>query len=217
MRAIVIGGTGAVGGALVRELAASTAWDGVTVIVRRPAAFDERVNVAVVDYANLERETARLAASYDAAFCTMGIGQPRKVSLDEFRRVDVEYVGAFARGAAKAGVKHCTLLSAIGTAPNSRITYARVKAESEQAVIDAGFERVSLFRPSVLVTKEIRYGLQDRVTQLFFPMIAPLLPRRYHQIRVEDLARAMRLNAERGGMRGVEVLDYGEFSALLAT
>ena len=45
----------------------------------------------------------------------------------------------------------------------------------------------SLFRPSLLVTREIRYGLQDRITQRVFPIVAGLLPRRYHQVRVEVL------------------------------
>ena len=78
----------------------------------------------------------------------------------------------------------------------------------------SGITRVSLFRPSLLVTREIRYGLQDRITQALFPLVAPLLPKRYHQIRVEDLARAMRTNAERPGPPGVEVLDYGAFQCI---
>jgi hypothetical protein len=46
-------------------------------------------------------------------------------------------------------------------------------------------------------------------------LISPLLPGRFHQIRVEDLARAMRLNAERTGPDGVEILEYPDFVALL--
>jgi hypothetical protein len=56
----------------------------------------------------------------------------------------------------------------------------------------------------MLVTREIRDGLQDRLAQALFPLVAPLLPKRYHQIRVEDLAHAMRTNAERPGQPGVE-------------
>jgi hypothetical protein len=56
-----------------------------------------------------------------------------------------------------------------------------------------------------------RYGLQDRIAQALVPIVAPLLPKRYHQIRVEDLARAMPANAERPGPAGMEVLEYGAF------
>ncbi len=91
----------------------------------------------------------------------------------------------------------------------------RTKGAAEQAVESAGIHRTSLFRPSLLVTPNIRYGLQDRVTQRVFPLIQPLLPARYHAIRVEDLARAMRINAERPGTPGVEILHYPQFVRLL--
>jgi uncharacterized protein YbjT (DUF2867 family) len=89
-----------------------------------------------------------------------------------------------------------------------------VKGEAEDAVRAAGFARTSFFRPSLLVTRDIRYGLQDRLTQALFPIVSPILPSRFHQIRIEDLARAMRSNAERGGS-GEETLYYADVIRLL--
>ena len=221
-RAVVIGGTGAVGSALVRELLASPRCVGVTALVRRAAhGFDDapgrdKLRLDVVDLSDLERATATLAAGCTAAFCTMGVGQPRKVPREEFRRVDVEYAGAFARGAAAAGVNRIALLSSVGANVGSRNPYLRVKGDAEAAVAASGIARVRLFRPSLLVTRQIRYGLQDRLSQLLVPLLAPLAPARYHQIRVEDLARAMRLDAERDVPPGTEVLMYPEFVRLLA-
>lgn len=220
-RAVVIGATGAVGSALVRELLGAAGCSRVLAIVRRPvASFDQlqgrdKLQLEVVDLGELERLTHQLSQGYDAAFCTMGVGQPRKVPFEEFRRVDVEYAGAFARGAAAAGVRHISLLSSVGADPGSRTRYLRVKAEAENAVRESGIPRVSLFRPSLLVTRQIRYGLQDRLTQTLYPLLSPLLPSRYHQIRVEALAAAMRLNAERPSDDPVEVLYYEDCQALL--
>ena len=219
--ATVIGATGAVGGALVRELLASAACTRVVALVRREVdSFAtvpgcEKLQFHTIDFSDTESATRQYAAGCEVAFCTMGIGQPRKATHEEIRRVDVEYAGAFARGAAAAGVGHISLLSSVGAESASRARYLRVKAEAEGVVSAAGIARTSLFRPSLLVTREIRYGLQDRLTQALFPLVAPLLPRRYHQIRVEDLGRAMRLNAETGGSDGVEVLHYPEVVALL--
>jgi hypothetical protein len=42
-----------------------------------------------------------------------------------------------------------------------------------------------------------------------------MLPSRYHQIRVEDLGRAMRANAEHPGPPGTEILEYRDFIQLL--
>jgi hypothetical protein len=66
------------------------------------------------------------------------------------------------------------------------------------------------------VTRDIRYSLQDRITQAVFPRVSWALSSRWHEIRVEDLARATRVNAERPpGDTAVEVLHYDDFVALL--
>jgi len=220
--AVVIGATGAVGGALVRELLASSACAGVVALTRRAAGglpSSSKLALHVVQYQALQERTAELASGCEVAFCTMGVGQPRKVAFDEFWKVDVEYAGGFARGAAAAGVRHISLLSSVGANLSSRNPYLRVKGVAEQIVERAGIgiARTSLFRPSLLVTPAIRYGLQDRLTQRLFPLVAPLLPDRYHHVRVEDLARAMRVNAERPGAPGVEVLEYPDFVRLLTS
>ena len=217
-RAIVLGGTGAVGSSLVRDLLGSPACAGVVALVRRPVDLfanspgHEKLRVEVVPLDQLEAATAPLARGCTVAFCTMGMGQPRKSTFEEFRRIDVEYPGAFARGAKAAGIRHISLLSSVGADVRSATRYLRVKGDAEEAIAAPGFQRTSLFRPSLLVTKDIRYGLQDRLTQALFPLFTPLLPSRFHQITVEQLGRAMRLNAERPG-EGVEVLHYTDFMA----
>ena len=200
-RAIVIGATGAVGSALTRDLLASPRCSAVTILTRRatdiftvvPGA--EKLTRRVVDLDQLEIQAREPASGCDAAFCTMGIGQPRKVSRLEFWKVDVEYASAFARACQAAGVRHMSLLTSVGADATSRTYYLRVKGSVEAAYRAVGFARLSLFRPSLLVARETRYGMQDWVTQLVFPRLSWMLPSRYHEIRVEELGRAMRLNA----------------------
>lgn len=220
-RALVAGATGAVGGSLTRALLASDACEGVVALARRPfTALDDaprrdKLRIVVTDFGELEAAAAEAGRGAAAAFCTVGIGQPRKVSFEEFRRVDVEYAGAFARGAARAGASYVALLSSVGANAASSNRYLRTKGEAEAGVIAAGIARTAIFRPSVLVTREIRYGLQDRLTQALFPVVAPLLPRRLHQVRVEDLGRAMQRDAERPSPPGVAYLYYPEYLELL--
>jgi uncharacterized protein YbjT (DUF2867 family) len=146
----------------------------------------------------------------------MGIGQPRKVAKREFWKVDVEQTTSFARACKIAGVQHFSLLSSVGADPNSRTNYLHVKGVAEERIQQMGFTRTSFFRPSLLVTKQIRYGLQDRITQALVPLFSRLFHPRFHEIKVEDLGRAMRINAERHG-NGVEDLTYPEFRKLLDT
>lgn len=220
MRAVVVGATGAVGSALVRSLCMSPRVEQVMAIARRPVATFSgiegaaKLRLEVVDFAALESATARLARGCDTAFNTMGIGQPRKTTFEEFVRVDVEYAGAFARGAAAAGARHISLLSSVGAGGANR--YLKVKGDAERVTTGSGIARVSIFRPSLLVTPEIRYGLQDRLLQSCFPLLSPLLPSRFHEIRVEHVAHAMRANAEREAPPGPAILHYREMTALLA-
>jgi uncharacterized protein YbjT (DUF2867 family) len=220
MRALVVGATGAVGGAVVRALLAEAECESVTALVRRPTdAFDrlpsrDRLDVIVTPFDQLESAAASSGARHTTAFCTMGIGQPRKVAAEDFWRVDVTYAGAFARGAAAAGLQHISLLSSVGADAESRSWYLRVKGAAELAVIEAGLPRTSLFRPSLLITPAVRYGAQDIAARTVFPLVSPLLPSKYHQISVERLGMAMVRNALRPGA-GVAVLHYAEFRELL--
>ena len=67
----------------------------------------------------------------------------------------------------------------------------------------------------LLVTDGARYGMQDRITQSVFPVLSALLPDRFRQIHVRELALAMKLNAERTMIDPVEVLQHAEFMELL--
>jgi len=220
-RAVVLGATGAVGSALVRELLASEDCDTVAIVVRRPTGLFEADPQApkliqhVFPLDSLEREAAQLAVGCRAAFCTLGVGQPRKVSPEEHRRVDVGFAAAFARGCRQAGVRHYSLLTSAGADLGARSRFLRIKAEAEREVCGAGFGRTSLFRPSLLATRQARYGLHDRIAQSMFPRVSGILPQRYHEVRVKDLGRAMRLNAERPATGAIEVLHYPEFMRLL--
>src|SRR2546428_12662673 len=101
-RAIVVGATGAVGGALVRELIASPRCERVVALSRRQTdalGASPKLAVHVVDLERLEAATREMAAGCEAGVCTLGLGQPSRASVEEFWRVDVEYAGAFARGA----------------------------------------------------------------------------------------------------------------------
>lgn len=221
-RAIVIGGTGAVGSSLVRELLASSLCEQVTAVVRQDLPEDKfedpdcKLRVSVVNMDHLGTEAIAPARGCSVAFSTMGIGQPSKVSKDQFWKVDVEYNLAFARACKLVGVSHFSLLSSVGANVNSHFHYLHVKGAVEERLGELGFPRVSLFRPGLLVTREIRYGLKDRVTQTLYPLFSPILSSKYREIKVEDLGRAMRINAERDSALGVESFTYPEFQKLLA-
>jgi uncharacterized protein YbjT (DUF2867 family) len=162
MKAIVLGGTGAVGTALTRELIRQPAVAAITLLVRRKHADREiaaspKVTQAVVDVFDPD-SYRHLLSGHELAFSTLGMGQASKATKEEFERVDVECVRVFANACKESGVSHFSSLGAVGANRNSRFFYLKVKGELEQALIDLEFSRTSLFRPAMIITPQNRYG-----------------------------------------------------------
>jgi uncharacterized protein YbjT (DUF2867 family) len=216
--AVVLGASGAVGGELLRGLLDSPLWTRVSTLGRRPAALSpsedsRRLEQHVVDVADPASYEPLLAGHTDA-FCTFGVGQISRMTREEFRRVDFDYVLAFARACRRQGVTGFTLLTSVGADPKSRVFYLRCKGELEAAIKGLGFGRTHFFRPSMILTPTNRYGLSQAVTLKLWPMLDVLLAgplRKYRGVLVRDLGRAMARHAERDREAGNRVYMWDDF------
>ncbi|MCY1054533.1 NAD(P)H-binding protein [Nannocystis sp. SCPEA4] len=217
-RVVILGATGAVGGQALAELVRSPAIAGVTSLGRRvvadaPAAAKLTQHAVDLEDAGSYRQ---LLAGHHAAICTLGVGQPTKVSREELWKIDVDYVLAFASACREQGVSSFALLGAVGADAGSRSYYLKMKGELEARVIALGFHRTSLFRPSMLLTPQNRYGTGQAILLAVWPKLDWVLAgplRKFRGITVADLGRAMARDAERDDP-GVHVYHWDEFSAL---
>src|SRR6202034_570062 len=109
--AIILGGTGQVGGAAVTELVAIPECREVVMVARKPIATRSRVRNVVLDTgaADFAERTAALAREVlsrgpvSAVSCVgVGAGSARR-SEEELKRLEVGVVGAFARGCHDGG------------------------------------------------------------------------------------------------------------------
>ena len=203
MIALVAGGTGLVGGHVLRQLAADPRYAAVHALVRRPLPPHlqaDGVRAIVVDYDALDRHGADLAA--DHVFCALGTTIRVAGSREAFRRVDLEYPAAVARLARERGARHFSLVSSVGADPGSRVFYARTKGEVEEAVRAVGYPSAAAFRPSMLGGDREESRPLERLGQ----WLAALLPGRYRLVDAADVARAMIAVAarEEAGWRVVE-------------
>ena len=126
---VMLGASGAVGGQVVSTLlqpAGQKRLQRLTLLGRKP--------LPGIQGPALEQHTvdALSAASYqhllpghDCAICTQGVGQPSKMSKEEFLRIDRDAVIDFARACRQAGVRHFELLSAVGSSAKSPSFYLR--------------------------------------------------------------------------------------------
>jgi uncharacterized protein YbjT (DUF2867 family) len=157
--AIILGGTGQVGGAAVAELLAIPECREVVMVTQKPVAARSRVRNVVLDTgagdfgertAGLAREVLSEGAVSGVSCVGVGSGSMRW-SEEELKRLEVGVVGAFARGCHDGGIAQFCLLSAAGSSARSWIRYARAMGMKEDTVRSIGFTRLAIFRPGIIV------------------------------------------------------------------
>jgi uncharacterized protein YbjT (DUF2867 family) len=213
---VMLGASGAVGGHALTQALALGQVARVTSLGRRVLPVqDAKLHQELVDVFDPTSYGPHLTG-HQAAICTFGVGEPSKVSRDEFLRVDKTAVLDFATACKAAGVRHFSLLSSVGVSGKSRSLYLRSKGELEDGLRWLEFERLSLFHPSMILTPTNRYGLSQGVILKVWPWLTPLLQgglRKYRGIPVEKLGAAMARNVVRKGA-GEEVIEWDQIMSL---
>ncbi|MGB6688328.1 MAG: hypothetical protein WBE76_10835 [Terracidiphilus sp.] len=189
--AIVLGGTGQVGGAAVAELLAIPECREVVMVTRKPITARPRVRNVVLDtgtadfserIAALAREVLRQGPASAASCVGVGAGS-RRWSEEELKRLELGVVGAFARGCYDAGIGQFCLLSAVGSTARSRFRYVRVMGMKEDNVRSIGFTRLAIFRPGIIVG--------NAHTPVWVGWLGSLVPGHFGNIDQRILGRSM--------------------------
>lgn len=214
---IMLGATGAVGGEALKALLQQEQMKKLTLLGRR--TIDSMSSSKVIQHKIdvLDPSTYQhLAQGHQTAICTLGVGQPSKVSKADFLKIDKQAVLDFAKVCKKSGVRHFELLASVGINSKSASFYLRSKGELVDALKALQFERLSIFKPSMILTPTNRYGFGQAVTLAIWPYLNPLLLgslKKYRGIRVETLGKAMAQNIF-SEKKGFESLDWGDFQQL---
>jgi nucleoside-diphosphate-sugar epimerase len=152
MRLLVLGPTGVVGAEVVREALQDARFARVMAISRRPLAITHsRLETLLhADFRDFTDLRSRFSA-VNAAVCALGMAWPQAKSEAQYRAVTNEYVMALARtlNAANPDVRFC-FVSGHGASATSRQTWARIKAETEDALRDTFGARLVVFRPGYI-------------------------------------------------------------------
>jgi len=196
-KAIMIGGTGATGKQLLKQLISNQNCALVTCIGRRAALDgdknDKLVDVVVESLFNLS-STEKYWQDNDVFFNCIGTTRQRSGGAKEFINIESGISNKAARMAMNANIPHASLISAKGAnhkvwAKNwiHPLLYMKTIGQKEQSVIsNFTFNRVSIFRPGML----IRLQRKQTFFEIFFES-------RGLGLRVDTLALAMVHDAER--------------------
>jgi uncharacterized protein YbjT (DUF2867 family) len=192
-RVLIVGGTGQVGAAVVRALAAEPSCAEVVMVNRRAISLtaDPHVRQVILDTAaaRFPAEVTRLAQSMVAqgdpvygASC-VGVGKGSlKWSEEELKALEIGVVGGFARGCQAGGITRFALLSAAGSTVKSRIRYARIMGMKEETVEATGFQRLAIFRPGIIAGNAHTPG--------YVAWLGRLIPGPFGTIEQDDIGRA---------------------------
>jgi uncharacterized protein YbjT (DUF2867 family) len=203
---LLAGATGLVGRECLAALLAESAFDPVTILVRRPPPSpppSDRLVVRVVDFENLDREASAFAVHH--VFCCLGTTMRNAGSRDAFRRVDYDYALHTAQLGLAGGAKHFLLVSALGADATSRVFYNRVKGDLEHAVGRLGYTSVTIVRPSLLLGERHERRLGEDMAKRFLA----LAPAPWRPIPAKQVAAAL-VRAAREDAPGIRVITNRE-------
>ncbi len=184
MKAILFGASGMVGQGVLRELLLDPAVTEVLAIVRRPLEPVPWPEIDVHKLVELERKDmtdftplAERLTGYDACFFCLGTSSAGMKEA-AYRRVTYDVTLAAATVLARQNPQ-MTFLYVSGTGTDStergRSMWARVKGETENALLRLPFKAAYMLRPGFI---QPRHGIRSRTRwlRLTYAALTPIIP-----------------------------------------
>ena len=210
MRVILFGASGMVGQGVLRECLLDPEVTAVLSIVRsstgrQHAKLHEIVHKNFFDFSSIESKLSGL----DACFFCLGVSSAG-MSEQNYRHITYDITLTAAETLVKLN-PHMTFILVSGAGTDSsergRIMWARVKGQTENALLRLPFKAAYMFRPGVIVPL---HGIRSR-TMLYripYSVLGPLLPllKRLFPNSVtttEKLGRAMLIAAKWGAPKPI--------------
>ncbi|HEX4817275.1 MAG TPA: NAD(P)H-binding protein [Nonomuraea sp.] len=216
MKVIIFGATGMVGRGVLRECLADGRVESVLAVGRSPTRVDhpklrDLRHDDLLDLAPIEERLA----GFDACFFCLGVSSAG-MSEKDYRRITYDCTMAVARTLSRLNPGSAFVyVSGAGTDAHGRAMWARVKGETENALLALPLEAY-MFRPGYIhpmhgVTSRTRlYRLAYMVTRPLYPVLRVMFPSAV--TTTKRIGQAMITVAERGAPK--RILGPADINAL---
>lgn len=221
MKVLIFGATGMVGAGVLLECLDDSRVESVLVVGRKSTGIrhPKLTEILHTDFFAFDSLKSRFA-DRDACFFCLGVSSVG-MSEQDYRRLTYDLTLAAARAmvAANPRMTFC-YVSGLGTdsTEQGRAMWARVKGETENALLRLGFKASYMLRPGFI---QPRRGVRSKTGwyQAFYTVLGPLYPvfrvlaPRY-VTTTSDLGRAMLELAARGYER--PIIEVADINRLIA-
>ncbi|KAB7497664.1 Oxidoreductase HTATIP2 [Armadillidium nasatum] len=208
--ALVLGASGAIGKEIIKELIKSPRIGSVKVVTRRPLGLESnKIEEKVVDFDKLDQHEDAFQ-DVQIAYCSLGTTRAN-AGAEGFVKVDRDYVYEAAKLLKVNNCPHFNLVTSGGADINSSFLYMKTKGEVEKMVTDLDFERLSIFRPGLLLCEREQSRPFEKILQLVakgFDWRSKL------SISVETVAHAMVVNSFLEKTAKVEIIENKDINCL---
>jgi uncharacterized protein YbjT (DUF2867 family) len=213
---LLAGAHGLVGNCALEALLDAPDIGRVFAVSRRPLGREHPrlANRIVQRFENLEAQLKGM--SCHVAVCCLGTTLRQAGSEEEFRRVDVDYVLAFARASKTAHAQRFIVVSSAGADVRSKSFYLRTKGEMEAAVAGVGFASVEILQPGPLLALRMPMRALELGALLVMPWLNPFLRgerEAFRGISAKTVGAAI-VGLTRSGRKGLQRYTYSGIESL---
>ncbi len=166
----IAGSTGLVGSHLLKNL--SKIYPKVLALTRKKVNYsNSNIQNVVVDFDNLNIESE--LNGVDHLYIALGTTRKKAGSAENFIKVDYHYCINLARIASDCGIKSISIISSVGSDPNSIFLYPKTKGLIEKDISELSLNHLSIVRPGIILGKrnESRVGEKNRKNFYFLSLI----------------------------------------------
>ena len=205
----VVGSTGLVGSHLISVL--SKIYPKVISITRLKDNYSlPCVKNVIVDFDDIKNED--IFNNNNQLYIALGTTRKKAGSDQNFIKVDYDYCMDLANNALLNGVKRVSIISSVGSNPNSNLLYPRTKGLLEKELSKLPFEHISVMKPSFILGARKETRIAEKTGKFLFSLIDPFLfggLKKYKSIHARDIARAM-VHQIINGNNSFNQLEYKE-------
>ena len=191
LKVVVLGSTGMIGTALIKQLLDDERFEQIDSFVRKPSGImNVRLREHIVDF-DLPHTWEHLVSG-DALFSCLGTTLKQAGSKQNQYKIDVDYQYTMAKIAASKGVEKLILVSSAGANEKSGNFYLRMKGELDSSVQKLGFKTTHILRPGQLYgERQQNRPFEKAAVNLMFFLNKLGIARKYRPIHANDLAKRM--------------------------